>query len=364
MLSPKTRRNISRIIPFGLIWLIFSLVYSLLERGLLGHLSYYPATGNPYDFSNTVFVTAVTALIVGLIVGSIEVLYLFKLFASKSFTKKIFYKTGIYLVIIILFLLSITTIYNSFELKTGFFSKPVWNNVWSFFSDYSFWSVEVYIATIIVVSLFYSEVSVNLGHGVLSNFFTGKYHSPVEEERIFMFLDMKSSTAIAENIGHVKYFEMLREYFSDLSDPIIKYSGQVYQYVGDEVVITWDLKTGLQDNNCIECFFSMNELIKKKSADYKERFGVSPEFKAGLHLGKVTTGEIGVIKKEIIFTGDTLNTAARIQSLCNTYQVNILISDPLMIKLDISSKYRIRSMGENELKGRDKKMTLFTILPA
>ena len=74
-----------------------------------------------------------------------------------------------------------------------------------------------------------------------------------------MFLDMKSSTTIAGNLGHVKYFEMLREYYSVLSDPIVKYSGEIYQYVGDEIVVSWKLKRGLENNNCIQCFFALKE---------------------------------------------------------------------------------------------------------
>ena len=333
MLSPQTKRKITRIIPFGLIWLIFSIVYSLLDRGLLGNLTYYPSTGNPYNFSGTIFITAIIAFISGLLVGTIEILYLNKLFVRKSFLKKIVFKTLIYCTIIIVFLLMTTLVYNSIELKTGVFSKQVLNNVWLFFSDYAFWSVEVYIITIIGVSLFYTEVNENLGQGVLHNFFTGKYHRPVEEERIFMFLDMKSSTSIAENIGHVLYFEMLKEYFSDLSNSIITFSGEIYQYVGDEIVVSWTLKNGLQNNNCIHCFFAMKTEIKNHTAKYNEKFGLLPEFKAGFHVGKVTTGEIGVIKKDIIFTGDVLNTTARIQGLCNEYEVDILVSSQLTKKL-------------------------------
>src|SRR6188768_1282280 len=106
MLSPKAKRNIFRIIPFGLIWLTFGIIYSLLERGLLGELHNYPSTGNPYSFSSTIFVT-----------GAIEVLYFYKLFHQNSFVQKIFYKTIIYLAIIISFLLINTAIYNSVELK-------------------------------------------------------------------------------------------------------------------------------------------------------------------------------------------------------------------------------------------------------
>ena len=362
MVSPNIKRNIKRIIPFGLIWLIFSMVYSLIERGLLGDLNIYPSTGNPYNFNRNFIINAVTALILGLLVGTIEILYFNNLFLKKSFKQKIVFKTIIYLSIIISCLLINTLIYNSTELKTGIFDMRVWNNIWAFFSSYAFEGVAAYIAAIMGVTLFYTEVSENLGQGVLNNFFRGKYHTPISEERIFMFLDIKSSTTIAENLGHVKYFQMLREYYSDLSIPIIKYSGEIYQYVGDEIVVTWKLKDGLQNNNCIQCFFGIKHAINKQIKKYNEKFGLVPEFKAGFHVGKVTTGEIGVIKKDIIFTGDVLNTTERIQELCKTYKVDILISDHLTKKLLLHSQFQIKELGESELRGRNEKIKLFTIL--
>ncbi|MGB4846972.1 MAG: adenylate/guanylate cyclase domain-containing protein [Saprospiraceae bacterium] len=295
-------------------------------------------------------------------IGTIEILYIDKLFTKKSFLEKLIYKTSIYLGIIILFLLINRVIYNSIELKTSVFTKLVWTHTWPFFFNYVFFGVVVYITTVVGVSLFYNEISENIGHGTLVNFFTGKYHTPKEEKRIFMFLDMKSSTSIAESLGHVKYFEMLTEYYFDLSDPIVNYSGEIYQYVGDEIVVSWKLKSVSENTNCIQCFFAMKEAIQKQSTKYNEKFGLVPEFKAGFHLGKVTTGEIGVIKKDIIFTGDVLNTTARIQGLCNTYEVDILISGDLIKELDIHAQFQIKSLGENELRGRDEKIELFTIL--
>jgi adenylate cyclase len=364
MLSPKIKRNIGRIIPFGVIWLIFSTVYVLLEKGLLGSLNYYPSTTNPYNFSRSIFFTPVFALLTGLVIGTIEVLYFNKFFVQKTFVRKIIYKALIYLVTIIFFLTLTSIIANSLELQTTIFDQQVWNNARAFFADYAFLSVGVYMAAVIIISQFYAEVSENIGQVVLNNFFTGKYHQPLEEERIFMFLDMKSSTRIAEKLGHIKYFEMLKEYYSDLSDPIISYSGEIYQYVGDEIVVSWTLRNGLNNDNCIQCFFAMKAALRKHSAKYQEQFGLLPEFKAGFHLGKVTTGEIGVIKKEIIFTGDVLNTAARIQGLCNTYEVDVLVSDNLMKKLHLAVPYQTRSLGENELRGRNEKIALFTIFSA
>ena len=178
-----------------------------------------------------------------------------------------------------------------------------------------------------------------------------------------MFLDMKSSTTIAEALGHVRYFQLLKEYYYDLSDPIVKHSGEIYQYVGDEVIVSWKLKEGIKNNNCIRCFFAMKRAIKRRTKKYNERFGVTPQFKAGFHVGTVTTGEIGVIKKDIIFTGDVLNATSRIQGLCNTYEVDILISDDLRKMLELDASYQTRSLGKNELKGKDEKIELFTFSP-
>ena len=362
MLSPKTRINIKRIIPFGLIWLMFALVYSLVEKGLLGNLNRYPSTGNPYHFNKSIWITGLSALVLGLLIGTVEILFFHKIFLKTSLLKKILYKTFIYIIIVISCLLIITNIYNAIEFKTSVLDKSVWNAFWVFFSKFAFWSIEIYIAVTIGISLFYSEISENIGQGVLNNFFTGKYHTPKEEERIFMFLDMKSSTTIAEDIGHVKYFGMLKEYFSDLTNPIIQYFGEIYQYVGDEIVVTWTLKNGVLNNRCIECFFEMKRAIQKQKIKYQNQFGYVPEFKAGFHYGKVITGEIGVIKKEIIFTGDVLNTTARIQSLCNGYGVDLLVSGQLMKKLDLHLPFQIKEMGENALRGRGEKIDLFTIL--
>jgi adenylate cyclase len=361
MPGPKTRRNISRVIPICMIWVGSSLIYSVLEKGLLGPLQYYPSTGNPYDFKWSILVTGATALVIGLLVGTTEVLYLHKLFNRNNLLTKIVCKTAIYLIITIAFLLITALISNAAVYGGSLFDYQVWNNVRAFLLSFSFLSVEIYIAAIIGLCLFYTEVSDNLGQGVLNNFFTGKYHKPKIEERIFMFVDMKSSTTIAESIGHVQYFEMLKDYFAHLSGPIVDFAGEIYQYVGDEVIVSWRLKSGLRNNNCIRCFYAMQAALENAGNIHKERFGVLPGFKAGIHVGQVTTGEIGTIKKEIVFSGDVLNTTSRIQGLCNSFDVELLISGQLIELLKLDAQYKIIDLAEHRLKGRDESIKLFTL---
>lgn len=361
MVSPKNKHNISRIIPFGYIWFAFSVVYVLMERGLLSDLTTYPATGTPYDFKLNFFLFVILNTLIGLVIGVIEILYFNNRFSNSSLTHKLVYKTIIYISTLMSFLLLASMIVEAIRMDTSIWSPEIMQMVKDFLSNLIFWSILLWMCSVIGVSLFYSEMSDNLGHGVLNNLLAGKYNSPKEEERIFMFLDMKGSTTIAEKLGHVRYFELLKEYYADLSTPIIDYSGEVYQYIGDEIVISWKMKNGLSNNNCLKCFFAMKETLENQKKKYQDRFDIVPTFKAGFHYGKVTTGEIGVIKKDIIFTGDVLNTTARIQSLCNTYKTDLIISEQLINQLNSTTRFEPKLLGEAELRGRNEKINLFTL---
>ena len=362
MFSPKFKRLLFQVIPFGMVWFIFSAIYGLIEKGIMGNGLTYPSTGNPY--SGFPWITLILATLAGLLIGTAEVLYLNSWFNDKGFARKVIFKTGLYLLFIMLFLLINAILGNALDLQTDIFDPRVWEEAGIFFSDFAFWSIVIYVGAIISMSLFFMEVSDNIGQEVLLNFLTGKYHYPTEEERIFMFLDMKSSTSIAEKLGHVKYFNMLREYYADLSAPIIEQAGEIYQYVGDEIVVSWKLKKGLQNHNCIRTFFEMKKALQKQGKKYQKAYGLVPSFKAGLHYGRVTTGEIGQIKKEIIFTGDVLNASARIQSLCNQFEVDLLISGPLLEVLALDGEYKALSLGETTLRGRHEKMNIFTLASA
>ncbi|MCZ6703278.1 MAG: adenylate/guanylate cyclase domain-containing protein [Ignavibacteria bacterium] len=347
---------------FGAVWVLFAILYSLLEKGLLGELNYYPSTGNYYDFGSSIFLTTLSSFIMGCLLGTFEVFILSRMFDKKSFGIKIFYKTIIYLSSIVFILISFEFIINSYRLNVSIFNEEVIQIMLLLFFNFAFWSIMLYVAVIIGITLFVSEISDNIGQGVLINFFIGKYHTPLVEERIFMFLDMKSSTTIAEKLGHVKYYQLLNEYYADLTKAILDTSGEIYQYVGDEVVVSWKVKNGLKNANCLECFFQSKNIFEEKSDSYLKGYNVLPEFKAGFHMGSITTGEIGVIKKEIIFTGDVLNTTARIQGKCNDYNVDILLSEALKNKLTETNNYTFKEIGSCELRGKNEAVILFTVL--
>ena len=126
---------------------------------------------------------------------------------------------------------------------------------------------------------------------------------------------------------------------------------EIYQYVGDEAVLTWPVEKGLKDQNCLRAFYNFKTLLKARKDYYLEEFDCQPIFKAGLHSGIVTVTEVGKYKKEIAYHGDAINTAARIQGQCNTHNEELLISEALKDQLDTST-YQFTLIGSIPLKGK------------
>jgi len=207
---------------------------------------------------------------------------------------------------------------------------------------------------------FTRQITLKFGPGNLTKFITGRFHQPREEYRIFMFIDMKDSTTHAELLGHVKFAELVQDCFSDLT-VVEKYRAEVYQYVGDEAVLYWDVEKGLESLNCVMAFFAYAAELKRRNNYYQGKYGLTPAFKAGAHLGLVTVTEIGDIKRDLAFLGDTMNTAARIQGLCNQFGQNLLISENLLSRLPKSSKIHSNEIGQLTLKGKKEPIGVFAV---
>lgn len=207
-------------------------------------------------------------------------------------------------------------------------------------------------------------VSVNrlLGQRVLFNFAAGRYRRPRIEERVLLFVDMESSTAIAERLGEDGFFVFLNRFIADITDPIVAQRGEIHKYVGDEVIVTWTLAAGIAEARCIRACFDALERLAARRADYERQFGQRAAFRAGLHCGPVVIGELGTTKMEIALLGDTMNAAARIQQACRDTGCSVLASAALVERIAaLPSGIAKRSLGPMRLRGKEAEIELFAL---
>lgn len=219
-----------------------------------------------------------------------------------------------------------------------------------------------YTLALFVLLSFHIQINLLLGEGIFRKLLLGYYRRPTLEHRIFMFLDLKSSTTIAEKLGHTRYYSFLNDFFHEISDPVHATSAEIYQYVGDEVVLTWKTENGLRNNNCLSAFFRIKERIVLNKKYYLDKYGVVPEFKAGIHFGEVITAQIGDIKKEIVYNGDILNTSARIQEQCNRLNRELLVSGLLLKELKVKNHFVEEKMETLQLRGKENITNLYSIV--
>ena len=111
------------------------------------------------------------------------------------------------------------------------------------------------------ILIFVTRVRDLLGRAVFTNFLVGRYHRPVEEERIILFLDLAGSTTYARVHGDLRAQDFLRAIFAALAEPVRLHGGTVDDYVGDMALITWPLERGIRRAECVRCLFAILDVI-------------------------------------------------------------------------------------------------------
>lgn len=217
----------------------------------------------------------------------------------------------------------------------------------------------IYWMTLFIITQLYIEINEKYSPGVFIDIITGKYMQPKIEKRIIMFIDLKDSTPIAEKLGHIENFKFIRDFIFHVSMAMIEHDGRIYQYVGDEVVVSW-LYDKRNTKKCMASIIEARKNLQKNSNHFRRRYDITPEFRVGIHMGDVTVGEIGVIKKDLAMSGDTMNTTARIRSACNELNQKFIMSKDFMDNSDLAA-WQGESLGIVDLKGKANGIELFSL---
>ncbi|MCP4430701.1 MAG: adenylate/guanylate cyclase domain-containing protein [Gammaproteobacteria bacterium] len=252
----------------------------------------------------------------------------------------------------------------SIVVLAGFVSQALFQDTldFNFLLSSDFHQVVLIVILVATVLLAITQVVRIIGARTLVNFILGRYHQPIHEDTIFMFLDLADSTALTERLGDLGVQTMITQFFFDISEPIVEYEGEIHRYVGDQVVITWPLRKPEDNIRAIECYFAIVQRVEEKSEKYLRQFNTIPRFRVGMHGGPVVISECGDQKQEISYFGDTINTTARIEGHCKTLDCPLLVSSELLQHMQLPPTYIAQSRHSVQLRGREAKTELFTIV--
>jgi adenylate cyclase len=216
----------------------------------------------------------------------------------------------------------------------------------------SFWYGFAYSAAISVLFNLVFAITNLIGARSLLNFLTGRYHAPVEENRFVLFVDIAGSTGLAEQLGGVAIHRLLDRTFRLLTLSVVDYRGEVLNYVGDEIIVTWPENAGAIDCRPLRCFLAMRDELAAASGQLQREFGAVPKIRGSLHFGPVIVGEIGDVKRAIVFNGDVMNTAARLEELSRNVDGGFLASRAAMERFGSRPPFAVRDLGRLEIRGR------------
>lgn len=192
-----------------------------------------------------------------------------------------------------------------------------------------------------------------LGFGTLKNLLLGRYARPRSEQKAFLLIDMKDSTGLAEKLGAIRFHELLNAFFRDIADAALECDAEIHKYVGDEVILTWPAGPALKEGDCLACPFLARRNIARNAARYRDRFGAVPEFRAALHCGEIVAGEIGDVRREIAYVGDTLNVAARLLEASKELGRDVLVSAELLALSRLPPDLQAEPLPTLSIRGRD-----------
>ncbi len=190
-----------------------------------------------------------------------------------------------------------------------------------------------------------------LGFGTLKNLLTGRYVQPRREQRAFLLIDMKDSTGMAERLGAVRFHELLNDFFRDVTDAALECEAEIHKYVGDEAILTWPA-AAIADGDCLRCPFLARDFIERHRERYLSRFGAVPTFRAAIHYGEIVAGEIGDVRREIAYVGDTLNVAARLLDAAKELGRDVLVSADLLEQAPLPAGLRAEQLPMLSVRGR------------
>ena len=176
-----------------------------------------------------------------------------------------------------------------------------------------------------------------------------------------LFVDIRGFTPLSESLKPAEVVEILNEYLNLTTNAIFKNSGTLDKFIGDATMAVFNAPFDLEDYEYKAICAAWDIVAGAKELEQKclERFGKSVAFGVGVNCGEAVVGNIGCdFRMDYTAIGDTVNTAARLES--NAKRGQVLISERIYQR--VKDRVKVQEIGEIPLKGKSQGVCVYELL--
>jgi len=173
-----------------------------------------------------------------------------------------------------------------------------------------------------------------------------------------VFSDLKGSTAMAEKLDSEAVREVMNRYFDEMRDALELHGGTVEKFIGDAIMAVFGLPRLHEDDalRAVRAAAEMRERLAALNVELEQRWGVTIGNRTGVNTGEVVAGDPTTGQR--LVTGDTVNTAARLEQAAPTNEVLIGEATYRLVRHAIE----VEPVEPLELKGKAQRVPAYRLV--
>jgi adenylate cyclase len=178
-----------------------------------------------------------------------------------------------------------------------------------------------------------------------------------------LFCDIRGFTPLSERLQPEEVAELLGEYLTDLTAVVFKHGGTVDKYVGDCIMALYNVPFEHPDHakQAVRTAIEIQEHTRVLSEKWRAKAGVDLVNGVGISTGEAVVGTLGSRQRlEYTAIGDTVNLAARLETLTKEFEAPIIVSESTWALLN--DEFSVRPLGTVTIKGKEKPAKIYAVL--
>ncbi len=173
-----------------------------------------------------------------------------------------------------------------------------------------------------------------------------------------LFADLKGFTTFSERVPPETLVSFLNEYLTAGTDVILQHQGTLSRYIGDAIMALWGAPVPVREHARLACEAAMKlqHEVARRNPEWTERGLPTFQVRVGVHTGLMVVGNVGSRERfDYTAMGDAVNLASRLEGLCKTYGLGILVSEATQKEAGIA----VREIDVVRVVGRAEPVRIF-----